>query len=193
MARRIATVVSVVILCVVVTLLANDTFSQSGRNRDAQQHRAETPSLTTEDVHGPAPAPSTASASGPRFAVNAPDPRTVTDIAWISSVTQARETAADDQVIFVDVYTDWCGYCKAMDRQVYTDPAVRQFASNHVFVKLNAEDGREGTAFARQNGVRGYPTLFVYSKSGKLIGRQVGAILKPNDFLHWIEAASRRR
>jgi thioredoxin-related protein len=44
-------------------------------------------------------------------------------------------------MILVDVYTDWCGWCKKMDKDTFTDPRViAHFQKNFYAVKLNAED-----------------------------------------------------
>ncbi|MDR1681416.1 MAG: DUF255 domain-containing protein [Prevotellaceae bacterium] len=42
--------------------------------------------------------------------------------------------------IFIDVYTDWCGWCKVMDRQTFTDPRVAAYLTANFYpVKFNAE------------------------------------------------------
>ncbi len=190
MTNRLLTAASALVILVVMAYFASSTFSQSGRNRDARSaQRDETPTLSTDDVRtapvaqapvGHAPSPGTvAHAAGP--------------ISWSSSFDDARRAASADQVIFVDVYTDWCGWCKYMDERVYTDASVQKFAANNVFVKLDAEDGREGTEFARRMQVRGYPTLLVFSKDGKLLASQPGAFRRPNDFLSWLEQTSTNR
>lgn len=42
--------------------------------------------------------------------------------------------------VFVDVYTDWCGWCKRLDATTYKDPAVVKYLNDNFYsVKLNAE------------------------------------------------------
>src|SRR3990172_10089448 len=51
----------------------------------------------------------------------------------------ARAKAGRKKVI-VDVYTDWCTWCKKMDSDTYADKSVRTaLTANFVGVKLNAE------------------------------------------------------
>jgi thiol:disulfide interchange protein len=174
-------------VCAAAMLVGFDysaAYGQSGRNRNtrpAQQQAADpVPTMSNDDVVAPA-------------AVPADDFPPAGSIEWQTSFDTAKNAAADGQVIFVDVYTDWCGWCKFMDQRVYTDPGVRRFASKHVFVRINAEDRGAGTAFARRSRVQGFPTLLVFSKDGKLIGQQVGAFRKAGDFLAWIQQTARQR
>ncbi len=84
---------------------------------------------------------------------------------------------ADDQgrLIFIDLYTDWCGPCKMMDRDVFTNDKLSvYFNSNLVNYKVNAE--KKGITLAKKYGVDSYPTMLFVDKNGNLIYRQVGAI-----------------
>ena len=41
---------------------------------------------------------------------------------------------------FIDIYTDWCGWCKRMDATTFSDPAIVEYMNKNYFpVKLNAE------------------------------------------------------
>lgn len=144
----------------------------SGQSQDSG-----TPTLRTEDVR------SGGSAS-------AGDP--AAEIVWLRDFDSALSQARPGQVIFVDVYTDWCSWCKHMDRNVFSHPSVRAVASRNVFVKIDAEDGGKGEAFARANGVSGFPTLIVFSPDGKKIATQPGAFRQPSEFVRWFDAAAER-
>ena len=114
-------------------------------------------------------------------------------IVWARSFTTARQLVKADQVIFVDVYAHWCSWCRYMDTNIYTDPGVKAYAAKNVFVKLDAEDLREGETFARSAGVRAYPTLLVYASDGRLIGRMDGAFRRPADMLKWLDKVARHK
>ncbi len=84
------------------------------------------------------------------------------------------EALKNDQVIFVDAYTAWCGPCKRMAKQVFTQKSVGDFYNeNFLNVKLDMEKG-EGPKFASQYSVRSYPTLLFIDGSGEVVHRQIG-------------------
>lgn len=67
--------------------------------------------------------------------------------------------------VLVDVYTDWCGYCKIMDKHTFTDPEVITYlAKNYHLIKFNAERKEpiqfEGKTYEwKAGGRKGYNTL----------------------------------
>lgn len=90
-----------------------------------------------------------------------------------------REAGAGKRPVLVDVYTDWCGWCKRMDRDVYSRRDVQDYLSRKfVTVRINAEHddaasyaGRSYTSrtLASYFGVTGYPTtIFLASDGGHL-------------------------
>src|SRR5438552_2002702 len=90
------------------------------------------------------------------------------EFTWRDWNSGLREAASANRPVLVDVYTDWCGWCKRMDRDVYAQPEVRDYLSQHfVLVRLNAESPAaaryEGHAYtlrtlASRFRVSGYPT-----------------------------------
>src|SRR6266851_2279433 len=115
-------------------------------------------------------------------------------ITWQRDLNRAFDVAkAEGKLIVVDVYTDWCGWCKKMDKTVYADPAVVALSRRQVFVKVNAEDRDQGQAFARQMGVSGYPTTIILDGQARVLHVAEGYIASPQAFLELVEKARASR
>ena len=86
--------------------------------------------------------------------------------------TRAR---AERKCVLVDVYTDWCSWCKKMDRETYTNTQVRAMLEKEfLVVKLNAESDAELTF----NGSRMTMVEFAQQAGG---GQQVAGALENRD------------
>ncbi len=73
--------------------------------------------------------------------VNAKTAEEKNEIHWITDMNEleAKMQASPKKVIF-DVYTDWCGWCKKMDADTYTNPDLVKYVNNNFYaVKLDAE------------------------------------------------------
>jgi len=76
-----------------------------------------------------------------------------------------KKSGSENKLIFLDLSTSWCGWCKKMKLNTYSDKkAGEYFNSNFINVELNAEQG-EGQRLARKFGVTGYPTVFLIDKN----------------------------
>src|SRR5258706_5877609 len=65
---------------------------------------------------------------------------------------------AQNKVIWVDFYTDWCAPCKFMAQTIFPLKDVGDFYNkNFICVEINAEK-REGIAFKEKYADAGYPT-----------------------------------
>ncbi len=61
-------------------------------------------------------------------------------LKWISFEEAVALQAKAPKKMLIDVYTDWCGWCKKMDKHTYTDESViKNLAENYYLVRLNAE------------------------------------------------------
>jgi thiol-disulfide isomerase/thioredoxin len=105
---------------------------------------------------------------------------------WQSIVDRAK---AAKKMIYIDFYTTWCGPCKKMDKEVFTDPSVaRKFNESFICAKIDAERG-EGIALAKQFNVHAYPTsAFINADNQKLVYQSVG-FQKAENFMKEADAA----
>lgn len=103
--------------------------------------------------------------------------------------------------IFIDTYTDWCGWCKKMDKETFTNSVIADILNNSFYpVKFDAEgkesinffgqtfinDGKAGKAHqlavALLKGQLSYPTVvFLTMQDNKLSASPVPGFRQPKD------------
>lgn len=103
------------------------------------------------------------------------------EIKWYTWQEAMEANQKEPKKMFIDMYTDWCGWCKKMDASTFKDPEVIKYMNDNFYaIKFNAEQkeeviyddhkfefvksGRRGyhqLAAALLDGQMGYPS-FVY-------------------------------
>lgn len=92
--------------------------------------------------------------------------------SWEAALAEAKRL---DRIIFVDAYAVWCGPCKKMAAEVFTDEGVGNFYNrNFLNVKLDAEKG-EGLIFREKYPIAAFPTLFFIDYTGEVVLQVKGA------------------
>ncbi len=126
------------------------------------------------------------------------------EVSWMSWEEAVQKIAEEggQKKIFIDVYTDWCGWCKKMDKDTFQNPEVAAYMSeNFHMVKLDAEQkdpieyggktytyvpsGRRGyhqLAAALLQGKLSYPTVVFLDEDLRMLS-PVPGYQKPDDFL----------
>lgn len=90
-----------------------------------------------------------------------------TNFRSISFDEAIKQAKAENKLVFIDFYTDWCGPCKKMAREVFPQKAVGDyFNATFVCIKLNAE--KEGKELATRFKVNAYPTFLVLDTDEKV-------------------------
>lgn len=101
-----------------------------------------------------------------------------------------RRSGEEEKLIFLDAFASWCGPCKKMARDVFTDPKVGEFYNeNFINAKIDMEKG-EGLELAKTYGVKAYPTLLFLNSKGEVVSRICGS-MGVEDFLIAGESALR--
>lgn len=96
------------------------------------------------------------------------------EVKWYSIEEVQQLVKKEPRKIYIDMYTDWCGWCKVMDQKTFTDEKIAdQLNSNFYAVKFDAE-GKESVEFRDRTfnfiaqGNRGYHELAAALMQGKL-------------------------
>lgn len=78
-------------------------------------------------------------------------------IEWLTLPVAQEKMQEKPKKLFVDLYTDWCGWCKVMDKKSFSHPVIAELMDKYFYaVKFNAEKG---------------DSLMFNGKSYKLLGR----------------------
>ena len=101
------------------------------------------------------------------------------NLKWKTFNEGIAEAKKTNKKILVDVYTDWCGWCKKMDASTYGSNEVSKYLNErYVVIKLNAESekklnykGKEYTEreLAGAFGITGYPSTLFLKHDGEPI------------------------
>ncbi|MCC5943339.1 MAG: thioredoxin family protein [Bernardetiaceae bacterium] len=97
------------------------------------------------------------------------------DVEWLSIEEAYTRTQENPRKIFIDVYTDWCGWCRKMDKNTFSDSEIRKLLSGDYYaVKFNAEQkakvilGDQTFNFLEDQGKRGVHELAAALLNGRM-------------------------
>ena len=119
------------------------------------------------------------------------------EIKWMTFNEAIAAQKKNPKPIFMDVYTDWCGPCKALDKNTFHDSSVVSFINENFYaVKFNGEGtelikykefvftnpnynpearGRNSQhQFTGYLRVQGYPSMYIFDEKGEIKSPIVG-------------------
>lgn len=99
--------------------------------------------------------------------------------AFTNITSSFSASTTSDQPRIVDIYTDWCTWCKRFEPSF--TKAQQKYAGRLNMQRINAES-KEGLAMVKRYWVRGYPTILFFDNNGKLLHRIDGAPQSFRDF-----------
>jgi thioredoxin-related protein len=102
---------------------------------------------------------------------------------WLKKVADAQKVAKEkDQLILVDMFAEWCGWCHRFEREVFPSMVFQEATKDIILLRLDTEDGGEGTRFAREYAVTSLPTFLLLAPDLSIAG-VIRGYLPPNDFV----------
>ncbi len=110
-----------------------------------------------------------AAAGGPAPILTNETPAIDADPVWQYDEAAARERARKGRrPVLVDIRAEWCGACKEMQQQTWTDPRVREEAKRFVAIAIDVANDDPGVAALQEKyGVVGLPCVVLLDKDGK--------------------------
>lgn len=124
------------------------------------------------------------------------------ELKWLDWNTGYPLAKKQNKIILVDAYTDWCGWCKKMDRDTYTNSdIIKALNKDFIVIKFNPElenivyeldgnkiTGRELFGQLTQGKSTGFPTTYFIQPNKKQIQIAAG-YLAPIDFIKVLDQA----
>jgi thiol-disulfide isomerase/thioredoxin len=91
---------------------------------------------------------------------------------WAEVLAKSKK---ENRMIYLDCYATWCGPCKWMAKNVFTNDTVADFYNSHfINVEMDMEKG-EGIELAKKYGIRAYPTMLYLNPDGEVMHRSCGS------------------
>ncbi len=107
-------------------------------------------------------------------------------IEWVSYDNAFQIAKEEQKAIYVDVYAEWCGPCKLMDKTTFTnDTVVNSLQNDLIATRVNIDDERTGAEVKKKFNIQAMPTSLLLTPDGQEIKRNVG-YMNSTQMLEWI-------
>ncbi|PWA06403.1 thioredoxin family protein [Flavobacterium psychrotolerans] len=91
----------------------------------------------------------------------------LSNAAWLTSFKDAQKLSlASNKFMIVDFWATWCGPCKKMEYDSWSDKKVKLVLENYIQVKIDIDENR---GLANKYGINSIPNMFVMDGNGKVV------------------------
>ncbi|MGN0833594.1 MAG: thioredoxin family protein [Kiritimatiellia bacterium] len=128
--------------------------------------------------------------------------KTSTPVGWTDDYDAALKKAAAEKKFVVADFSgsDWCGWCKRLDREVFDTETFRKDATNRFVLLmidtpadqslLSAKAKAQNPALVKKYAIRGFPTVLMLDSNGKVVHRTGYQEGGPAPYLELLNAAA---
>lgn len=114
-------------------------------------------------------------------------PQTFAGAGFLKNVAAAQKAAKQkNHLIFVDLFAQWCGWCHRFEAEVVPSEVFQKATSDMVLLRLDTEDGGEGTKMAQKFAISSLPTFLVLTPDLTLAGI-IRGYAAPNEFVKMLK------
>ena len=122
-------------------------------------------------------------------------------ITWVDFNTGYAKAKSEKKIALIDCYTDWCYWCKRLDKDTYTDSAIIETVNrSFVAIKFNPEktdqkyvidgktyNGMELLSILSNGQSSGYPTTFFIKTKGNQMLAPFEGYAAPAEFIKTLQ------
>src|SRR3954451_17512889 len=92
-------------------------------------------------------------------------------LSWQQALGKARN---ENKMMFIEVYTTWCTYCRQMDANIFSLPEVGDYQNEH-FINLKFDGLKtDGITIRKSYAVPAIPTFLYLDPNGMLVRKVIG-------------------
>jgi len=114
-------------------------------------------------------------------------------VEWQRNYKAALQKAkSENKLVMLDIYAEWCGPCKMLDKNTFSNKDVEARLSNEfIAVKIDLDKSPEAMELAKKFDVNAIPHIVFLDADGKKLSDIVGYI-PPDEFLKELDSAAKK-